>query len=402
MTFHTKNLLDRFFERNLFERIIFYIFISEVVTKIIFELALGQWGFTQSQNKQWFFYGFLALDYLISARKVINIRVTFNPMSALAIVFLIMVVHGLFIGLVNGNSLFVIFNDTVPPLMIALNVLRMQSSAENDNPIDFRFLFTACTALALAACLTGFLAVKLGQPSQTSVGSSALYYPMLMAALFTLRPFPKWAGVAALIMIVLVLGDINRTTMLFLAIVVSGYALIKTVRDPAKGLLAFLVIPVIAAMFFAFVPEDSKTYNRVIGLTNVDLSARTGSIGERAAEWDAIQAMLESKGKTVQWLGPGFGGVYNVHFTHHYLTDYGHAHYIWAWFNLRFGRSGYIYMALFLAALVYNAGAGLRARDETGVFVSFLCLLGLIYCMTHVNSVFLLSGIHFLHRRREV
>lgn len=58
----------------------------------------------------------------------------------------------------------------------------------------------------------------------------------------------------------------------------------------------------------------------------------------------AVQEKLDTLGTEAQWLGLGFGGVYEVQFTHVMLKDYGHAHYSWVWFNLRFGRIGYLYL----------------------------------------------------------
>ncbi|GJL86232.1 MAG: hypothetical protein DHS20C02_20070 [Micavibrio sp.] len=185
--------------------------------------------------------------------------------------------------------------------------------------------------------------------------------------------------------------------MLFLLIISSGYLAINFVRNPVKGGTILLVAAIVVVASVSFLPDDSKTYRRITSLSEIDLTERTGSIGERQAEWDAIQIKLAEKGKTIEWFGLGFGGVYNVQFTHQYLVDYGHAHYAWAWFNLRFGKSGYIYMVMLMAALLYNMVRGGFLSNRTGIFVSFLCLQGFIYCFTHVNSVFLLSGLHFFH-----
>ncbi len=386
--------LKTFFERNLFERIVIYIFLSTFLVKVIFEFGLGQWDFVQSQNKQWLFYGFLALDYIFSVKKVVNLRVTVNPMSVFALVFLLMCVHGLFIGIMRHNPPFVILNDFIPPFMIALNILRMQSVTEY-RPVDVRFLLTSCTLLAIGCTVFGLAGQMLGKPTGPSMGEGRVMIPLLMASLFILRPFPLWIAAAAAVMLAFSLPDMNRTTMAFLAVTVSGYVFLKTLRNPVHGVLAFLAAVLIATLAWTFIPRDSKTYERITSLTEIDLSERKGSIGERQAEWDAIREKLASEGQTREWLGLGFGGLYEVRFTHEYIRDYGHAHYAWAWFNLRFGQSGYIYLVLMLAALCWNAGRNLMRKDPQGVFVGFLSLMGLVYCVTHVNSVFLTSGLTF-------
>ncbi|HBR68872.1 MAG TPA: hypothetical protein DEA55_05805 [Rhodospirillaceae bacterium] len=392
-----KNFISGFFERNLFERLIVYIFLSELAVKLIFELALGQWSFKQSQNTQWIFYGFLAADYLISVRKVMNIRFTLNPMSAVAFLFVVMIAHGTLVGVLNHNPPFVIFNDFIPPLMIVLNILRMQSTYENNKPIDVRFLLAFCTAVALSTTLIGFLCMQIGLPSEPSVGRGQIFFPLVLSTLFVMRPFPRWIAFSLPLIFLLTATELNRTSISFLIIVIGGYSSLQIVRNPAKGVLLIVMLCIVISLAVAFMPKDSGTYRRISGLSEIDLSERTGSIGERQAEWDAIKAKLADKGKTAEWTGLGFGGLYNVRFTHQYNTNYGHAHYIWAWFNMRFGKIGYIYMALMMSALVYNTARGLFMGSDLGLFVSFLNLIGLIYCMTHVNSLFLLSGLNFLH-----
>ncbi len=392
---HTASFVADFYDRNLFERIIVYVFLSSLIVKVVFEVGMGQWSFIQSQNQQWVFYGFLALDYLISWHKLVNLRVTVNPMSLFALVFFIMCAHGLLVGVILGNPPFVIFNDFVPPLMIGLNILRMQSVTEY-RPVNLRYLISICSTLAVLNSCFGQAGALAGLPTQPSVGSNA-FYPLVLAALFTIRPLQKWLFIIALVLTAMCIGDLNRTTLLFIAVVISGYILFASIRYPVQGILAIILASLLISAGTMLLPEDSKTYVRIVSTADIDLSERTGSIGERQAEWDAIQVKLASQGRTVELLGLGFGGLYEVKFTHQWLHNYGHAHYAWAWFNLRFGQSGYFYMALLLVALLYN---GFRAAIENtgeGLFVSFLCLLGFTYCFTHVNSVFLQMGTTFFH-----
>ena len=309
-----------------------------------------------------------------------------------------MVAHGTFVGVMNHNTPFVILNDIVPPLMIALNILRMQSFSEMKKPIDFQFILRSVVILAAIICGIGLIAGK------TSVGNNVVYYPLILSALIMVRPFPKWAFVIILGSIALTLDDINRTTLLFITFVSCSYIGWTALHNPVRAVLTGLLVAITAATVWFSLPTDSKTYKRISKLTEINFSDRTGSIGERQSEQDAVRSMLKQGGTTTQWFGAGFGGLYEVQFTHEYLTDYGHAHYAWVWFNLRFGYSGYIYMFLFISALIFNAGRGLRTRNELGLFTTLLCFLALIYTFTHVNSIFLLSGLHFLyvHNRNKV
>ncbi len=391
MLIEAQNYVKSFYEKNLFERIIFYVFLSAFLVKIIFELGMGQSSFGQSQHKQLFFYSFLGLDYFISFRKIIALRVSINPLSLFSFLFFIMVAHGLFIGFMNGNNLFIILNDTIPPLFIGLNILRMQSSSECLKPIDFKSILVSSTLLAAGTCFFGYIS---GAPS---LGNPSLYYPLILAGLFMLRPFPKYVFVIILVSLVLTMNDLNRTTMAFVVFTIAGYTGLQTIFNPTKAIILFFCSLLCLFVVWSFIPQDSRTYIRVMGLADVDLSRRTGSIGERQAEQDAVTAKLQSKGKTIEWVGLGFGGLYEVKITHEVLTDYGHAHYAWVWFNLRFGAIGYLYMLIMVAMLFYNGTRSFMYKDKIGVFIALLCFQGLLYCGTYVNTLFLLSGIHFLY-----
>lgn len=390
--------LAAFYERNLFERIIIYIFFSSFIVKVYFEFMLGEWSFLQSQNKQWIFYGLLALDYLVSVRKVIAIRVTLNMMSMFAFVLFIMIAHGLFVGFLYNNFPFVILNDLVPPLMIAFNILRFQSQAEY-KPIDFIYLLKVCTLLSIGTTVIGLAAQFLGKPSAPSVGNITIYLSLILAAFFYLRPFPKWIGLSAFVMIILLVTELNRTTLAFLILSIGFYLLGTVIKRPATGIVALFVALVCLTFVWVTIPEESGTYRRIVGLYDLDLSARTGSVGERQAEMEAVQAKLDSLGPGAQLLGLGFGGLYEVQFTHQYLTDYGHAHYSWVWFNLRFGMLGYLYLVLMVGVLIFNAYTNLIIKTPVSVFISLLCISSLIFCVTYVNSIFLMSGITFYNHR---
>ncbi len=385
-------LLKEFFEKNLFERLIIYILASSLIVTIIFQFGLGQDSYDQSQNKQWVFYGLLGLDYLISFRKVLNLRITINPISLFALCLFIMMFHGIFVGILNANAPFVIFNDTVPILMIALNILRMQSVSEISKPINFRFLYISTVICVSITCVFGALSGKV------FTGNPSLVYPLLFVPLFILRPFPVWTIPFVLGVFIFTADDINRTTLMFFLIIFGIYMGFVTIREPMKSLIVGLCAIIAIFGAFSFLPEDSKTYERVVGLTEIDLSKRTGSIGERQAERDAINTKLEKMGTAAQWTGAGFGGTYTVRFTWEFMRDYGHAHYAWAWYNLRFGKIGYFYMFIFASMIIYSGIHNYRQKNDVGLFVTCLCISALLYMMTHVNSIWLLSGLHFLYQ----
>nr|MBI1231083.1 hypothetical protein [Cytophagales bacterium] len=387
-------LIKSFWERNFLERIILYLLFADIIVKIIFELVLGQSSLVQSQHKQWIFYILLLLDYVISFNKVTNIRISINPISLFTILIGIMLCQGLFIGLYSGNKPFELLNDTIPLLMIALNILRLQSATEN-KPVNFESLFFNITSMAFISCLIGFIGDFLGKPTTATIPLSQIVLPALFTGLLCIKPFPKFMAILFIAMIVLSISEINRTSLAFMLLVTSGYAGFRTISNPAQGFMIIIISLTVLAAGWLMLPEDSKTYRRIIGITQIDFRARTGSIGERAAEYESISRTLERKGKTQKWLGLGFGGLYDFQSTHTYVRDYGHAHYAWAWFKLRFGYLGYIYLALMFAVMLYNLTRGFQNQGYLGIFIALLNLQGILYLGTYVNAIFLCSGLHF-------
>ena len=333
---------------------------------------------------------------MVSFRKLLNLRITINPISLFALLLFVMMFHGIFVGVLNHNAPFVILNDTIPILMIALNILRMQSVTEMSKPIDFRFLYIFAIICVSLICVFGYLT------GRVFVGNPSLFYPLLGAAIVIIRPFPLWTLPFAIGIIIFTADDINRTSMMFFVIILVGSMGVNAVRQPTKSVILAMGAAVVLLAAWSLITEGSQTYNRIIGLANIDLSKRTGSIGERQAERDAINLKLEKAGPTTQWTGGGFGALYNVQFTHKYVKDYGHAHYAWAWFNLRFGKMGYFYMTLFIFTIIYSGIHNFRQQNEVGFFITCLCISAFLYVFTHVNSIWLLSGLHFLYQTPKI
>lgn len=384
-----------FFERNLLERIVIYLCLSSALVKLIFELILGQWGFVQSQNKQWVFYILLLLDYALGHRKLLNVNFTLNLQSIFALLLFIMIGHGLLVGVYMHNQPFVIFNDTVPLLMIALNILRMQSTAEGTEPVDCYRLLKDVVVLLGFASLCSLAAYVLGRPAQLALDQSTIFYPLFFAVLCTRKNIPLWIFGGAAVLAAMSLTDMNRTSLLFIVLAFSVYMFLQTIKSPVRMLGLVALGFVVLGIGIMFVPQDSKTYQRITGIEHINTGERTGSVGERWAERDAVQAKLDRLGQEAQWFGLGFGGLYEVSRTHEYLTNYGHAHFSWVWFNLRFGMVGQLYLFLMVALFFYNVYCGLWRAGTLGFFIAFINILCILYCLTYVNAVFLLSGIGF-------
>jgi hypothetical protein len=153
MLYFIYNKYNQLFVKNIFERLVIYILLSLFLAKIYSEVILGQSVYYNPQISQWIFYLLLAFDYIVNIKKIVTIKIQFNVMSAFAFSLFFMIFHGLVVGIYNQNPWFLVFNDTVPFLMIALNILRMQSSSEQSEPIDFGFLLRFCGFIGICSTL---------------------------------------------------------------------------------------------------------------------------------------------------------------------------------------------------------------------------------------------------------
>jgi hypothetical protein len=374
-----------FFRRNMCERLMVYVLLAELLAKIYVELITGQLLFYNPQAKQWIFYALLGMDYMFTFPRLLRMKVTFNTMSAFALVVMVMIAHGAVVGLVNHNPWFPLINDMIPLMMIALNVLRMQSFAEPTH-IDFPPLFRTITLLSLASTLLSYGMLKVGLIAHATLIPNAIYLAMFYAALYTYPKMSRCIGGA----------DSNRTTMMFVALSTVGYVMIATIRRPAIGVFLLLGVVVTGATVWNVLPDDSGAKRRIIALQNLDLNSREGSVGERQQEWDSISKHLAMLGESAELTGFGMGGTFTMKFTHEVVENYGHAHYSWAWFKMRFGEIGFVYLGILVVTLVANLYYGIRRWTSISMFIAFICLSGLLYLGTYVNAVWLLSGIQFL------
>lgn len=396
--FSIRRTLTEFYSRNLFERIVIYVSVSELIVKIIFELLMGKWYFVLAREKQYLLFTLLLLDYIINYKKILNIKISVNYILIFIFIFFIAILQGIFVGIYNGNKIFEIFNDSVPLLLIVGNALRMQSYQENKRDIDFNFLLKFSSLVGMAICLTGGLGVLLHRPSSASVGglTAGIYFPIFFAALFTNKKITIPYIMCFCIIFGLTLTDLNRTTMAFMGISSIIIIVIKFLHRPFRGLILITSALLCGLIGWGFLPKDSKTYIRIIRISEINTSDHKGSVGERQAEYDAIKTKLKDKGESTQLFGMGHGALYEVKVTHGYMKDYGHAHYSWALFNLRYGLTGYLYLLLLLFTLTLHAYKNIDLNNPAKMTVSLLCFQSILYLATYVNFVFLLSGLQFL------
>lgn len=404
MIFGSSGILEKLFNRSLFERIIIYCFLSELIVKIIFELCMGIWWFSLSPTKQIVLYLLLAMDYAFNFRKIIAIRFWGNPVFYFMLMVCVMVAQGVFVGLYNHNPIFEIFNDSFPLLLMAVNALRLQSPAEAKWDIDFSFLIRFASWMSVTICFIGFVAKSiLGLLSTHAISGviAGVYFVLVMSAVLAGHRVKFIYWLCFIVVLAFSADDFNRTTLAFMFIAISAIFFKFSIYKPFAALSLVAVISILGIGLWNFLPDDSKTKERITDLTRVSSETRTGAVGERLSEWHAIQEKIAQNGTTTRWIGLGHGALYDVRYTVRVIKDYGFAHFAWALFYLRYGLSGYVYLFFLTAILAWQMFRYWSFTKPVSMFVSLLSLFSLLYLTTYVNFVILCMGLQFLVLNRS-
>ena len=392
-------IIRQFFSRNIVDRLVIYFFLTELVRKVVFGLILMEDPYYSPRFSQYLFFTFILLDYLISYKELVNLKVTINVVSLFLLFFLFVVFHGVYVGILSGNSAFEVFNDSVPLLLLVVNGFRMQSLNAPSASIDFQYLLKSCTSLIAMISLVGVVSGLLGAPVTGTTGTipTAIYVSLAFAAFLTGQRLSVIYYLVPLAIIGVSFQDLNRSTFFFVVLSTGLLVAMSFLKSPIKAIAGLLVVSIFAGIGWVSLPEDSKLYRRIVGLQNIDFSASTGSIGERSEEYRRIGQKLELKGQTSVWFGLGHGGVYNMRTTHEYVKNYGHAHYSWALFKLRYGQLGFIYLFVIASVMLWQIKRNWSLVDPEKMFIALFCLQASVYLLTYVNFIFLTSGLVFFY-----
>lgn len=380
-----------------------YLFIAHLTIKVVFELGLGYWHYHLARQEQVIFFSLIVVDYLVSWRQFYRIRFTTNHASLFALFFLFVSAYGLAIGIINGNRWFEILNDTAPLLVMSLNIFRLNSEFDRLSESILRRLVRDISALSVLACAVGALAVSLGKPATYALGAIplAVYTAAYFAFLLSGRSLTMGINVAFFLVLLFSAQDVNRTTLMLYAVIGVLLSIHVFLKAPPKAVLLVLSFIASATAAWTFLPSDSKTAKRIDAMFEFDISSRKTSVGEREVEFKSIQSRLEREGTTVDVFGLGHGALYEMRGAHKYKRDYGHAHFSWALFKLRYGDLGYVLVVVVACVLLANIALHAVRGRVIDRFIVLLSTVSFLYLFTYVNFIFLLSGLAFLagHRR---
>lgn len=386
-----------FFERTFFERLFIYLFLSHLLTKLVFELGLGYWHFQTGKQQQLIFYGLIVLDYVVTWRRFISIKFDANHITLFAVFCTFLGLSGAAIGFLNSNPVFETLNDTIPLMVMSLNILRIQWERCQLTDETLLKLLRELTVLAVASCVTGLIAKTLGKLSTAALDAVPLaaYGALFVALTIRTRGVSRAVTAGFLVILAMTIEDLNRSSLVFFSI--AGLLLLGRIflKSPPTSIAAMVLIAIVSTITWTALPDDSGIKTRVHAMARFDADAasRKTSVGERETEFASIKRRLALAGHTIDMLGLGHGALYEMHFAHHYKKAYGHAHFSWALFKLRYGSFGYVLTAALAGLLLYNAFIHALSRDALSLYIVLISLACFIYMFTYVNFIFLLSGL---------
>ena len=385
----------------LFERLIYYMLIPELFSKVIVETALGISGRALVQPKLFVFYGLVLIEYAISSFFLGRKSFRINMSNWAFMLFMMMIFHGLIVAFCWHNNISKVFTDTVPVLVAALNIALLNTSGAF-NGFSFKRLQKAVWIFAVVMVSVGILAVIAHRGEEITFGGSGsepICMSIMLVSLATKPKFTVWDLILVTFVIAPTVPFINRTTLAVFLIVFMFFVIPRLFRDPKQLYFSVFLLIAASAAAVAFVPPDSKVVTRITGLADKASTSGNetgGSLYERQAEWEAINQKLAQLGPAAQYFGYGPGGVYVVQFTGGLIPEnYSHAHFSWALFKLRYGYMGFLYLGCYIMLVASNLLRHALRRDSLSRLILVVDIWCIVYLFTYAFFSFLVAGLQF-------
>jgi len=379
---------------------IYYFLLPDVMAKVVYEIIFKVPAITVNQPKQFMFYGFLALEYawlLFTHKRFVPCLRRINPFAA---VLALMALQGVLVGIWWGNSLSRIAIDSINVLVVLFNVIIL-SDPNKSADTDFQRLFLVNRLFASGMIVLSILAMVVNPVSVISFGgsvSTAVCISLLVTevVLFQRNTVANITTVAfSAALLLATIQSWNRTTLMFCTAALLLYLARQIGRTPYRVAAIAISVVLAAAVIFSLLPEESALSRRISGIENLDLSARTGSIGEREAESDAVSEKIAALGPIGELFGAGHGASYVVKYTWKWKFDYSNAHYGWVLFFLRYGELGYVYLSLWILTLLVTILQTWRTNYAASLVICLLAVWNIGYLGTYGYFSFFIAGLPF-------
>jgi hypothetical protein len=387
------------------ERLCYYMLIANLLVVGIHVIALSGRAYDLNPALQVYLYGMIALDLAWNFRKFVSIRQVSPVGAAFVILVTTMCLHGILVGLFLDNKLWELINDTIPLLILGVNVAMMSSAQEQSRPFHVdRFGSRVCVLACMLLSLV-LIAKVLGKDINVNFGialAPEVVQATTLAVVFNFIRVTTLQKALLIIACLVTASDLNRTAMLVIFTIVTIEMSYIFVRRPINALAAVFVAVLVLGGAFSLIPAESRLMVRIESTINFDPNERVGSIGERQAEADAVDFTIRARGGWTRLYGLGHGALYSVQKTHKFVDENGHAHYGWALFQLRYGVVGYIYLSVFGVILAYVFLQSIFIARRSAYAGSILTLFGLAYIFTWFSFNFFIQGLQVALPGRSV
>ena len=384
----------------LFERLIYYMLLPELFARIVCEALLNISPLSITQPKFWVLYTLIFIEYSFSLFSLGRQKFKINLSNIVFLLLITMTIHGLMIATYWGNPLIKTLTDTVPVLVTAMNVALLNREGCFKN-LNFDRLARNVFIYSFLMVIVGAGAVQLGRNSIVSLGGSG-GEPICLTIILVNLARKKIPTVFDIAFVAFIVGptvvNTNRTTLAAFGFAFLIFVVPHIFRSAKQVYFSILLFGALAAAFYFLVPDDSMIYRRINGLVDhltEEKSEDGGSLYERQAEWEAIQAKLHNLGPAAELFGYGPGGIYLVQFTMVIPPNYSHAHYSWAFFRLRWGYVGFLYLGIYIVLLLINFISHLLRKDILSRTIVVLDMWCIVYLFTYVFFNFLAVGLQF-------
>lgn len=384
-----------------FERLIYYFLVPDVMAKIVYEIFFKVQAITVNQPKQFVFYGLIALEYIILVLRYKTFRPAMAQVSPICALLVVMMFQGLVVGLWWGNSGSRIAIDTVNVFVVLANVIIL-SDPNKIADTDFSRIFFVNRIYAVTMVLLSLIAAAVNPTSLISLGGStatAISVSLIFTEIYVTRSLSGRSilrGSLGLLLLASTVQSWNRTTLVFVGAAVLILFARNVGRMPFRIAYLLMASVMVAAVALSALPEDSALSRRLSGLEDLDLSSRTGSIGEREAEADAVGEKIAALGIAGKIFGAGHGASYDVKYTWEWKLNYSNAHYGWVLFYMRYGALGYLYLSLWIVTLLVSILRTWRSSNPASIFVCLLSIWNVGYLGTYGYFSFFIAGVPFV------
>jgi len=382
----------------LFERLIYYALLPDLFSRVVLEAGLGIYWYTLIQPKLWVFYILVAIEFLFQIGTLVKAKFRIGLSLLAALLFLVMIIHGLLVALAWQNNPSKIATDTIPIFVSFINIILLSNAKAFEN-FKFGRLALAVHIYSVLMVVVGILAVSAGRPSIVNLGGAA-GGPMAIGIMLVSLAIKKDLDLRAVLLVMLIVAptvpNMTRTGLVSFLLIFSIYVLPKVFQSGKALYVSTVSIALLIVSIPLVLPEDSPLMRRIDGTFAYDPNKKTGSLGERQLEQEAIDKTLEERGPAAEWFGLGAGGTYIVVYDDGTIPEnYSHAHFSWALFKLRFGYIGYFYLACFVTLLLINIKICSSNRTPENMIICNLGLWGIFFLFTYAVFHFLIAGLQF-------